>query len=82
MVLLVGVSSADRLPIMVLEFMAGRDLYTLIHDPSRSVWLFVNNLHDWYWFDDWFISFGECTLLTFFSYSALIKQFCVCNFSL
>ncbi|KAK7495292.1 hypothetical protein BaRGS_00013474, partial [Batillaria attramentaria] len=37
-VLLIGVSCADRLPIMVLEFMAGGDLYALIHDPRRS-WL-------------------------------------------
>ena len=43
-VLLVGVSTGDRLPIMVLEFMAGGDLYTLIHDPSRSVCLFVDKV--------------------------------------
>lgn len=34
-VLLIGISTADSLPIMVLEYMAGRDLYTLIHNSNR-----------------------------------------------
>ncbi|XP_025085794.1 uncharacterized protein LOC112559088 isoform X2 [Pomacea canaliculata] len=36
-VLLIGISTADSLPIMVLEYMAGRDLYTLIHDSNRHI---------------------------------------------